>query len=305
MTLLSSKVALITGAAGGFGKAVAKAFLRAGASIVVTDINEGMLMDTHKELSAMGSVQAVTGDLTDPTMAGKLIQTVRDDYGELSILVNNAGIMDRFDPIGDIDMDFWDQVLAVDLTGPARVTKAAVQEFLREDRTGGKGGAILTVGSINGLRGGIAGVAYTTAKHALVGLTKSTAAHYATKGIRSNIIMPGVMATNIRSAYVNGVNLEGRALASKAVEGNPGNVEIDELAKLVVFACSDDAKYLNGAVISTDCGWQAICSRCIIAYADDSTIEESGMDYSMFILLRGPIWLILGHERNYQITTQQ
>lgn len=161
MTPLSSKVALITGAAGGFGKAVAKEFLRAGASIVVTDINEGMLMDTHKELSAMGSVQAVTGDLTDPTMAGKLIQTVRDDYGELSILVNNAGIMDRFDPIGDIDMDFWDQVLAVDLTGPARVTKAAVQEFLREDRTGGKGGAILNVGSINGLRGGIAGVAYT------------------------------------------------------------------------------------------------------------------------------------------------
>lgn len=92
----------------------------------------------------------------------------------------------------------------------------------------------------------------------MVGLTKSTAAHYATKGIRSNIIMPGVMATNIRSAYVNGVNLEGRALASKAVEGNPGNVEIDELAKLVVFACSDDAKYLNGAVISTDYGWQAI-----------------------------------------------
>lgn len=76
MTPLSSKVALITGAAGGFGKAVAKEFLRAGASIVVTDINEGMLMDTHKELSAMGSVQAVTGDLTDPTMAGKLIQTV-------------------------------------------------------------------------------------------------------------------------------------------------------------------------------------------------------------------------------------
>lgn len=257
-TFLASKTALITGAAGGFGKSIAKAFLDAGAEVVITDVNEGMLQSTHQELSSLGSVHSVAGDLTDLDLANRLIQTARDKYGKLDILVNNAGIMDRFDPIGDLDMAFWDRILAVNLTGPARVTKASVQEFLRDDRPNGKGGAILTVGSINGLRGGIAGAAYTTTKHALVGLTKSTAAHYATKGIRSNIIMPGLMETNIRAAYVDGVNEEGKALAWKSVGVNPGQVNIDDLAKLVVFACSDQATYLNGAVISTDHGWQAI-----------------------------------------------
>ncbi|KAF9885389.1 hypothetical protein FE257_013007 [Aspergillus nanangensis] len=256
--ILASKTALITGAAGGFGKAIARAFLDAGAQVVITDVNEGILQLTHQELSSLGPLHVIAGDLTDREMADRLIQTARDQYGKLDILVNNAGIMDRFDPIGELDMAFWDRVLAVNLTGPARVTQASVQEFLRDDRPTAKGGAILTVGSINGLRGGIAGAAYTTTKHALVGLTRSTAAHYATKGIRSNIIMPGLMETNIRTAYENGVNEEGRALAWKSLGVNPGHVNIDDLSKLVVFACSDQATYLNGAIISTDHGWQAI-----------------------------------------------
>ncbi|KAL2834386.1 hypothetical protein BDW59DRAFT_156318 [Aspergillus cavernicola] len=258
-TSLTTKTALVTGAAGGLGKAVAKAFLHAGASVIITDINEPMLQTTYKELSELGPVHAIAGDLTSPQVTTNLIETAREQYSKLDILVNNAGIMDRFDPIGDIDMSFWDRILAVNLTAPARVTRAAVQEFLRESRPDGRtGGAILTVGSINGLRGGIAGAAYTTTKHALVGLTRNTAAHYARKGIRSNIIMPGLMETNIRTAYANGVNEGGKALAWKSVDVNPGQVDVDELAKLVVFACSDDAGYLNGAIISTDHGWQAI-----------------------------------------------
>lgn len=257
---LTRKTAIVTGAAGGLGKALAKAFLSAGAKVLACDINDSMLDECYREISPLGELHTVVADLTDPTVAEKLIKEVVDRYGQLDILVNNAGIMDRFEPIGDIDMDFWDRIIAINLTAPARLSKFAIQEFIRHKDNNGRpfGGVILNVGSINGFRGGLSGVAYTTAKHGLVGLMRNTAAFYSSQGIRCNIIMPGVMKTNIQVAYENGVNEAGRNLSIKLAEVNPGVVDMDRLAKMVVLACSDDADYLSGAIISADCGWQAI-----------------------------------------------
>jgi NAD(P)-dependent dehydrogenase (short-subunit alcohol dehydrogenase family) len=255
---LASKVAIVTGAASGLGKAIATAFLKAGASVLACDVNSLLLEKCHSELSSLGSLDILAGDLTDPEVCAGVIRSAVEKYGKLDILVNNAGIMDRFDPIGDIDMALWDRVIATNLTAPARLSKLAIQEFLREGKEGEKQGVILNVGSMNSLRGGAAGAAYTSAKHGLLGLTRNTAAFYATKGVRCNIITPGGMETSIMSGYGRNVHQEGVALTMKVVGTNPSNVNVDELAKLVVFACSDDAKYLNGAIISADHGWQAI-----------------------------------------------
>ncbi|KAH0830969.1 hypothetical protein AYO21_06497 [Fonsecaea monophora] len=261
---LKSKSSIVTGAAGGFGKAATKALLLAGTSVVACDVNDSMLEECYRELSPLGNLQRFSCDLTDPNAAKQLVQKAVDAHGGLDILVNNAGIMDRFDSIVDVDMDFWDRVIATNLTAPSRLSKCAVQEFLRGDETQNAEGAkssrgiIVNVGSINGFRGGLSGVAYTTAKHGLVGLTRNTAAFYSNKGIRCNIIMPGVMKTNIQSAYKFGVNEEARNLSRKLAEVNPGAVELDKLAKMVVWACSDDADYLSGAIISADYGWQAM-----------------------------------------------
>ncbi|OQV04626.1 hypothetical protein CLAIMM_09481 [Cladophialophora immunda] len=255
---LSSKVAIVTGAAGGLGKAIAKALLDAGAAVVINDVNAGMLTQAKMELSSIGKIHDFAADLTDVGAAQRLVEVAKAEFGTLDILINNAGVMDVFAPIGDVDLDFFDRVISINLMIAVRMSKFAVQEFLREGRPDPRGGVIMNIGSINGLRGGIAGVAYTTAKHALVGLTRSTAAHYATKGIRANIIMPGMMDTNIRTAYTNGVHEEGRELAFSVAKLNPGQVDIDKLGKFVAFSCSDDADYLNGAIVSTDCGWQAV-----------------------------------------------
>ncbi|KIW96794.1 uncharacterized protein Z519_02185 [Cladophialophora bantiana CBS 173.52] len=257
-SLLASKVAIVTGAAGGLGKAIAKALLNAGATVLIIDINATMLKEAKAELSTLGEVHDICADLTQAAATQDTVKAAVDKYGKLDILINNAGVMDTFTPIGDVELDYWDRIISIDLTIAARMSKFAVQEFLRPGRLGPQGGVILNVGSINGLRGGLAGAAYTTAKHALVGLTRSTAAHYATKGIRANIIMPGLMETNIRTAYVNGVHEEGKTLAFSLLDQNPATVNIEKLGKLVAFTCSDDADYLNGAIISTDCGWQAI-----------------------------------------------
>jgi NAD(P)-dependent dehydrogenase (short-subunit alcohol dehydrogenase family) len=255
---LAGSTALVTGSAGGLGKAIATAFLKAGANVVICDVNKSMLAECTAELSPLGSLHAITADISNEELATNLVKETVEKFGKLDILVNNAGIMDRFDPPGSCEKEMWDRVLAVNLTAPFMLTKLAVNEFLREDRKEGPGGSILNVGSVASLRGGSAGVAYTVTKHGLLGLTKNTAAHYAKKGIRCNIIMPGGMDTNIGSSLATGFNMEGYQLVSKLMEVNPANVKIEEVAKLAVFVSSGDAGYLNGATITVDNGWTAI-----------------------------------------------
>ena len=199
-------------------------------------------------------MHSITADITSSSACESLVQETVSHFGRLDILVNNAGIMDVFDPAGSCEISRWDKVIAINLTAPFVLTKLAVNEFLKD----GKGGSILNVGSAAALRGGFAGVAYTTSKHGLVGLTKNTAAHYAKRGIRCNIILPGAMETNIAYVMKDGVNQEGMGLCQKLGEMNPGYVSTEELAKLVAFINSDVAGYLNGAEISADRGWTAI-----------------------------------------------
>ncbi|KAI7634834.1 hypothetical protein KC319_g15608, partial [Hortaea werneckii] len=184
----------------------------------------------------------------------ELFQQAENKFGRLDYVVNNAGIMDKFDPAGEMDRSMWDRVIAINLTAPAMVTKRAVNMFLKHETPG----AIVNIASIAGTRGYASGAAYTASKHGILGLTKNTGVYYAPQGIRCNAIMAGGMNTNIASAFMNGLNMEGLKTMRKTFpEEHYRTVSTEKIAKLVSYLCSDDAEIVNGACWTADGGWTA------------------------------------------------
>ncbi|KAE8353231.1 hypothetical protein BDV28DRAFT_165109 [Aspergillus coremiiformis] len=257
MSALSGKTCLVTGGAGGLGKAIATKFLEAGANVVICDINEDRLQQTSAELSTKGSFKAVNADITSAPALQCLFDTITSEFGKLDILINNAGIMDRFDPVGDLDEELWDKVMTVNLMAPFRLSKLAVHNMLEQPNPDG---SIVNIVSLASKAGCTAGAAYTASKHGLVGLTKNTAAFYGSKGIRCNALMVGGMATNIGDAFAAKVNPEGmdKAMAIMGSARLP-LCEIDEVAELCVsMTCGKGARLINGACIPVDRGFSGI-----------------------------------------------
>jgi NAD(P)-dependent dehydrogenase (short-subunit alcohol dehydrogenase family) len=155
MATLTNKVAIVTGAGGGLGKTIAEEFLKAGAKVVVVDINDERLKAVETELSKLGEVLTLNCNVTNEEAVTKLFADTKAKFGGVDILVNNAGLMDVFDPVGTLEKDRWDRVLAVNLTAPYLLSKAAVNEFLTKESPSG---AILNIASQGGLRGFRAGM---------------------------------------------------------------------------------------------------------------------------------------------------
>ena len=149
---LAGKSALVTGSAGGLGKAIAEKFLKAGAKVTICDINGERLKSASEELSAHGEAHAITADITDEESVTKIFEAAIAKFGAVDILVNNAGIMDRFDAVGTLDKAVWDRVLAVNLSAPMMLSKCAVNHMVER-----KGGVILNIGSMAGQFGFRAG----------------------------------------------------------------------------------------------------------------------------------------------------
>lgn len=282
-TPLKDKTAIITGGAGGLGKAIAAALLNAGASVLISDINSSLLSDCAPALSSLGTLHTLTSDVADEASVIHLFATAASKLGKVDILINNAGLADRFDGAADLDKNLWDRILAVNLTGPYMTTKHAITHFLNQgDKVGG---VIVNIGSVASQRGATAGIcsvsfawycrcdgrgpsktnhshplgaAYTASKHGLLGLTKNTAAYYADENIRCNILLPGGMRTNIGDQLKDmGVNQMGYGKMQKCCAVGMELVEIDKVAKMCVFLASEDGAIFNGAVISADKGWSA------------------------------------------------
>lgn len=157
--LLENKVVLVTGGASGLGKAIVKASLGAKATVVVSDINEKSLEECEKELGNLVSsdkLSKVVTDVSNEESAAKAIEHAIDKFGRLDVLINCAGIMDAFDPVDALDMEVWNRVIAVNLTGPVLMSKYAVKHFLGREKPSG---AIVNIGSIGALRGALAGEA--------------------------------------------------------------------------------------------------------------------------------------------------
>ncbi|KAF7121979.1 hypothetical protein CNMCM5793_009533 [Aspergillus hiratsukae] len=254
---LTGKTCLVTGGAGGLGKAIASHFLAAGANVVICDVNEDRLQQTSAELGETGRLKAIKADITSASAVQTLFDEIIADFEKLDILVNNAGIMDRFDPVGDLDEALWDKVIAVNLTAPFLLSKLAVRNMLAQPTTDG---CIVNIVSVAGKAGWAAGAAYTASKHGLVGLTKNTAAFYGNKGIRCNALMLGGMNTNIIDAFHAGINMEGKDKATEILSAIKTPLcELNDVADMCLsVACGRGSKLINGAIIPVDNGWTGI-----------------------------------------------
>lgn len=249
---LKDKVAVITGAASGMGKATAILYAQQGAKVVVSDLTLEGAGTTVSEITAFGgTATAVAANVAVEADVHKLIKAALNSYGTLDILVNNAGIMDDFSPIGDVRDDLWDRVFDVNVKGVMRATRQAMPIFLEKGA-----GTIINIASIGGLYGSRAGAAYTATKHAVVGITKNTAFQYAEKGIKCNAIAPGGVNTNIGASF-NNANEFGMSRAMAGASYNPRTGEPEDIARVALFLASQDSDFVNGVVITADAGWTA------------------------------------------------
>lgn len=257
---LSGTTVLVTGAGGGLGKVIAKAFLEAGANVVICDINNDRLEATEAELSSSprfaGRFLAREADTTSSVAVDQLFTEAVEKFGRVDMLVNNAAVMDSFDPAGTCSRETWDRLLDINLTGPFLTTQAAVKIMAAQ------GGTVVNIGSNASVSGSNAGVAYTVSKHGVLGLTRNTAAYYGDKGIACIMLqLGGLEATNIQQAFAKGMNTEGLAIMQKNfppfVLGET-DVQLADVAKFCVFLADRNiAKTMNGAIVPFNKNWPA------------------------------------------------
>lgn len=251
---LQDKIVVITGAGSGMGLAMATRFAAEGARIVAGDWNGERLDDAVDRIASQGgTIVGERGDISEQATAERLIERAIETYGGLDVLCNNAGVMDYMQGVGEVSNEIWRRVLAINLDGPMYASRRAVQHMLAHG-----GGSIINVASFAACHGGAAGAAYTVSKHALLGLTRSTAWMYAKRGIRCNAITAGATRTNIgESMPPERLDPVGAGRAAEFASLIPAFLEPDDIAALALFLASDESRHINGAVIAADGGWDA------------------------------------------------
>jgi len=249
---LEGKVIIVTGAASGMGKAMAEVFAAEGAHVVVSDIHGDAARQVVQTITENGGTAlAVETNVAEETAVQQLIDQTITAYGKLDVLVNNAGIMDGMEGVGDISDERWERVFSINTTAVMRAMRLVVPLFQKQGH-----GVILNNISIGGLNGARAGAAYTASKHAVVGLTKNTAYLYAKEGIRCNGIAPGAVETNIGQSMTN-INEFGMGRTMLGMGLNPRSAKPEEIARLALFLVSEESSFVNGAIVIADGGWSA------------------------------------------------
>ncbi len=254
MKKLENKIAIITGAGSGMGRATAKLFASEGSKVVAADIKPQGLDSLVQEVTqAGGFITTVIADMSKTADIDKLFNAAIEHYETVDILVNNAGIMDDFSPAGEVDENMLQKVIDINLTGPVKAIKRAINIMLPKGK-----GCIINIASIGGLAGARAGVAYTASKFGLIGVTKNTAFLYAKKGIRCNAIAPGGVETNIgEGEFMKKMNIGAFEIIQPGMALNPKMGKPEDIANAVLYLASEEAGFVNGAVLTVDGGWTA------------------------------------------------
>lgn len=243
------KCIVVTGASSGMGRKIALDFAKEGATVIAVARRLERLEEIAKEAEGFaGKILPYQGDISLEEVNNGMIDYAVKECGKLDVLVNNAGIMDEFTPIGELTDELFNKVMAVNLNGPIYAMRKAVQVMLEQETKGN----IVNIASIGGVCGARAGVAYTASKHAIVGATKNTAYMYAGK-IRCNVVCPGGVETEVMNSQTSisqfGV---GRIMAGLDTSIPAGKVE--DISTAVLYIASDDAKFMTGAEIVIDGG---------------------------------------------------
>lgn len=240
----SKPVVIITGASAGIGDAIARRFAAGGWNLVAVARRTERLQQLADDLAGVAEVVMVSGDVTDPAVPAQAVRAAIEHFGRLDALVNNAG-SGKWAPVQDTDDTTLDEVVDTSLKAPFRFAREALGSMQA-------GSSIINIGSVFGIVSGMAGGAYSTVKAGLIGLTQALAADYGAKGIRTNLVAPGVIRTDMTddywdSDYFRRTNHE---VTPFHREGTAADV-----ANAVYFLASAEGSYINGQTIALDGGW--------------------------------------------------
>lgn len=254
------RMAVVTGAGSGLGRAIALKLATDGYAVAALDLDETSARETARLIG--GKAAGYRADVSRAADIDQAVTTAIAELGPLEVMVNNAGILDGYFDVHEMDEALWRKVIDIDLTSVFLGSKRALKEMLPRKR-----GRIVNMASVAGLNGTGGGAAYIAAKHGVVGLTRQMAVQYGARGIRSNCVCPGPVATGLRahsqeilgpgvpdmSARGVAVNDEMvRALVPMGVRGTP-----EDIAEAVSFLASDASQYVNGHALVVDGGWRA------------------------------------------------
>jgi len=241
---LKDKVALVTGAAQGIGKAIALLLAREGADVVISDINIEKAEETAREIEAMGrKAVAVKVNVASLGDVEKMVQSVLDRFGRIDILVNNAGIA-RDKLILRMAEEDWDAVIDINLKGTFNCTKAVVKHMSKQ-----RSGKIVNIASVVGEMGNAGQANYSASKAGVIGLTKTIAREFAQRGINVNAIAPGYIETPMTDALPEKVKEELKRMIPAERLGRP-----EDVAEAVLFLVSEASGYITGQVLNVNGG---------------------------------------------------
>jgi NAD(P)-dependent dehydrogenase (short-subunit alcohol dehydrogenase family) len=247
------KTAIVTGAAGGIGRASAIAFAREGAGVVVADLNiEGCEETVGMITAAGGTAVAIKTDVSKSSDVQAMVKKAVDEFGGLHFAHNNAGIEGAVGMTADYDENEWDRVLTINLKSTFLCMKYEIPEMIKAD-----GGAIVNTASIAGLVGYMTMPAYSASKHGMLGLTKTAALEYATKGVRVNAICPGGVQTPMVDRMRATQKKEEFEALIRAMHPMGRIGQPEEIADVAVFLCSDKASFITGQALAADGGFVA------------------------------------------------